>query len=59
MLYVSDAIVNVLVAVVNIFNKYFTDIAYDIGFNDSIPVLYSNDDDLGQWYQNMMIIRVL
>ena len=39
MLYVNDAIVNDLVAVANIFNKYFTYIAYDIGFNDPIPVL--------------------
>ena len=38
------AIANDLVSVANSFNKYLTDIANKIGFNDSIPVDYSNDD---------------
>ena len=44
MLCENDAIVNDLVSVANIFNKYFTDIADKIGFNDPIPVDYRNDD---------------
>ena len=44
MLCENDTIVNDLVSVANIFNKYFTDIADKIGFNDPIPVDYSNDD---------------
>ena len=38
MLYVNNTIVSDLVAVANIFNKYFTDIADNIGFNDPISV---------------------
>ena len=44
MLCENDTIVNELVSVANIFNKYFTDITDKIGFNDPIPVDYRHDD---------------
>ena len=54
-----DAIVDDLVAVVKVFNKFFKDIFDNIGFSDPILVDYTNDYDfwsLVSEYDTHMII---
>ena len=42
----NDEIVNDSISVVNIFNKYFMEIANSLGFNDLIPADFHNDHAL-------------
>ena len=42
----KDDIVNDAKSVAKIFNEYFTKIACEIGYNDTIPDDYENDDVL-------------